>query len=211
MIKLACCDFLLQKVLVNVAKTQTKKPKPKFFKSPAEFRRWLKSHHKSADELQVGYYKKHTGKPSMTWPESVTEALCFGWIDGIRRSIDDERYMIRFTPRRRNSVWSAINVKMMAELEASGRMTAAGRAIFEARRDSESSGYTYEQLDGEFDAERLRAFKKNKAAWKFFQSQPPGYQRKARYWVMSAKREETRDRRLSKLVESCAEQKRIVG
>ena len=168
------------------------------------FRAWLKKNHRSAKELHVGYYKKHTDRPSITWPESVAEALCYGWIDGIRHRIDDESYMIRFTPRRRESVWSAINVRMMAELEAAGKMTAAGRSIFEARSDPKDSGYTYEQLDGEFDASHLRAFKRNKAAWKFFEAQPPGYRRKARYWVMSAKREETRDRRLAKLIDESA-------
>lgn len=177
--------------------------KPRFFKSPAEFRAWLKTNHKSKDELIVGYYKKHTGKPSMTWPESVAEALCYGWIDGIRRTVDDERYTIRFTPRRPGSKWSAINVKMFAELEKAKKMTAAGRKAFESRPVSEEKGYTYEKLDGEFDEKSLRTFKKNKKAWKFFEERPPWYQRKARYWVMSAKRDVTRDRRLARLVKSC--------
>lgn len=188
----------------------TVKLRPRFFKSPALFRAWLKKNHKTAKELQVGFFKKHTGKPSLTWPESVAEALCYGWIDGIRRRIDDEAYMVRFTPRRRDSVWSAVNVRRMGELEAAGKMTAAGRSIFEARPDPQSSGYTHEQLDGEFDAKRLRSFKRNKSAWKFFEAQPPGYQRKARHWVMSAKREETRDRRLGALMEKSAEGVRVV-
>lgn len=194
----------------QMAKKKTSIPSPRFFKTPAAFRAWLKKNHETAEELQVGYYKKHTGKASITWPESVAQALCFGWIDGIRRSIDEESYMIRFTPRRKSSVWSAINVRMMTELEAAGKMTAAGRATFEARRDPNGSGYTYEQLDCELDAKRLRVFKKNKSAWKFFEAQPPGYRRKARYWVMAAKQDETRDRRLAKLIESSAQGARVV-
>lgn len=182
---------------------------PRFFKAPAAFRAWLKKHHKTKDELLVGYYKKHTGKPSMTWPESVAEALCFGWIDGIRRRVDDEAYTIRFTPRRKGSVWSAVNVKLMAELEAAGKMTAAGRAIFKARPDPDHPGYSYETRDSELDAGRLRAFKKHKAAWKFYSSQAPSYQRTACHWVMSAKREETRDRRLAKLIEASEAGRRV--
>ncbi len=175
--------------------------RPRFFKSPAAFRAWLKKHHKTKDELLVGYYKKHTGKPSMTWSESVAEALCFGWIDGIRRRVDDEAYTIRFTPRRKTSAWSAVNVKMMAALEAAGKMTPAGRVIFRARKDPKDPGYSYESRDSEFDAKRLKIFKRNKAAWRFFEAQAPSYQRTARHWVMSAKRDETRDRRLAMLIE----------
>lgn len=188
-----------------------KQQRPRFFKSPAAFRLWLTKNHKTADELIVGFRKKHTGRPSMTWPESVAEALCFGWIDGIRRRVDDESYTIRFTPRRKGSVWSAVNVKMTAELEAAGKMTAAGRAIFAARPDPAHPGYSYEARDGELNARRLREFRKNKAAWKFFTSQAPSYQRTARHWVMSAKREETRDRRLAKLIETSAAGHRIYG
>ena len=114
---------------------------PTFFRSPAELRQWFEKNHASADELIVGFHKKSAGKPTLTWPESVAEALCFGWIDGIRRRVDDERYTIRFTPRRPGSGWSAINVKMMAALEADGRMRPAGRAVFEARKDKQSAGY----------------------------------------------------------------------
>ncbi len=186
-------------------------PRARFFKSPSTFRTWLRKHHKTAGELHVGYYKKHTGKPSLTWPESVAEALCFGWIDGIRRTIDDESYMIRFTPRRGGSKWSAVNVRLIAELESAGKMAAAGRAAFAARPDPEDTGYTHEQLDSELDAKLLRAFKKHKAAWKFFEAQPAGYRRKARYWVMSAKRDETRGRRLARLIEKSAAGLRVYG
>jgi uncharacterized protein YdeI (YjbR/CyaY-like superfamily) len=183
---------------------------PIFFDSAAAFRAWLRRHHKTAGELQVGFHKKHTGKPSLTWPESVAEALCYGWIDGIRRRIDDEAYTIRFTPRRKGSRWSAVNVRMMAELEAAGRMTAAGRAAFEARPDPNDKGYTYEKKNAEFDAARLRAFKSNRAAWRFFESQPPGYRRNAIYWVMSAKQDATRNRRLSRLIALSGDGNRII-
>ena len=185
------------------------KPKPTFFKSPAAFRAWLRTNHKKVDELIVGYYKRHTGEPSMTWPESVAEALCYGWIDGIRRRLDDDRYTIRFTPRRKASGWSAVNVRMIATLEAAGKMRQVGRAAFEARPDPKSKGYTYRTKDGRFDDKRLRAFKKNKPAWAFFEAQPPGYRGTAVHWVMAAKKEVTKDRRLAKLVQASAAKTRL--
>jgi uncharacterized protein YdeI (YjbR/CyaY-like superfamily) len=177
---------------------------PRFFTTPAELRTWFEVHHADADELLVGYYKRGTGRPSITWPESVDEALCFGWIDGIRRRIDDESYSIRFTPRRPRSIWSAVNIKRAGELIAEGRMTPAGLAAFEAR-DEERSAYSYEQrqraaLEPEQE-ERLRA---NAAAWEWFQARPPSWRRAAIYWVMSAKRPETRERRLATLIEAAA-------
>lgn len=183
--------------------------RPLFFKSPAELRKWFEKQHATADELVVGFHKKRTGKPTLTWPESVAEALCFGWIDGIRRKVDEERYTIRFTPRRPGSRWSAINIKMMAALEAEGRMMPAGRAIFEARK-GKSPGYSYQRREAAFDASRLKAFQTNTAAWAFFEAQPPGYRRTIAWWVMSAKQEDTRDRRLARLIESSAAKKRIV-
>lgn len=185
------------------------KSKPMFFESPAAFRAWLRVNHKKADELHVGFYKRHTGKPSLTWPESVAESLCYGWIDGIRRRLDDDRYTIRFTPRRKGSNWSAINVRMVAKLEAAGKMSKSGRAAFEARPDPKSKGYTSGQSDATLDAARRRVFKKNKAAWAFFEAQPPGYRRTAFGWVMAAKKEETKDRRLAKLVQVSAAKTRI--
>ena len=175
-----------------------------YFATPLAFRVWLRRNHKTETELQVGYFKGHTGKPSLTWPESVAEALCYGWIDGIRRKLDDDRYVIRFTPRRPKSKWSAVNVRLIAELEAAGKMTKAGRAVFDARPNPTSKGYTYERMDAVLDTVRLRAFKKSKDAWKYFDAQPPGYRRKVVWWVMSAKRDETRDRRLEKLIEGSA-------
>jgi len=182
---------------------------PVFFDSPDAFRAWLRVHHKKSDELLVGFYKKHTGKPSMTWPESVAEALCYGWIDGIRRRVDDDAYSIRFTPRRRGSKWSAINVKMVAELEASGKMRKAGRDAFNARPDPSSGGYSYEREKARLDAARLARLKKHKSAWGFFESQPPGYRKLMAHWVMFAKKDETRDRRLARLIEASAVGKRI--
>jgi uncharacterized protein YdeI (YjbR/CyaY-like superfamily) len=173
---------------------------PTFFSSSAEFRAWLEANHGDADELLVGFYKKASGRPSLTWPESVDEALCFGWIDGIRRRIDDESYSIRFTPRRRRSVWSAVNIRRVGELTAEGRMTPTGLAAFEAR--DEERIYSYEQrhkakLEPEQEA-RLRA---DPEVWEWFRSRSPSWQRGAIYWVTSAKRPETRERRLARLME----------
>ncbi len=183
--------------------------KPQFFATPAAFRAWLRKNHKSATELHVGFHKKHTGKPCITWPESVAEALCFGWIDGIRRSIDADTYVIRFSPRRAGSAWSAVNVKLVRKLEDEGKMTPAGRAAFEARK--EHDGYSYEKMSAgvSLDAPRLRTFKRNKSAWQFFEAQPPGYRRKMVWWVMSAKQDATRDKRLARLVADSAARKRI--
>jgi uncharacterized protein YdeI (YjbR/CyaY-like superfamily) len=180
-----------------------------FFESPSELRKWFEKNHTKASELMVGFHRKGTGRPTLTWPESVAEALCFGWIDGVRRRIDNESYTIRFTPRRPGSSWSAINVRMIGELESAGRMRPAGRAAFERRKDARSPGYSYERRDGNFDEARLKAFMKNKAAWLFFEAQPPGYRRTLAWWVMSAKQEDTRDRRLAKLVESSAAGQRM--
>ena len=172
---------------------------PIFFASPAEFRAWLEKNHDKESEIVVGYYKVATGRPSMKWAESVDEALCFGWIDGIRRSLGDEAYTNRFTPRKPRSNWSQINVKRVEELTKMGRMHPAGLRAFEARKKTDSQ-YSYENtrsLDEPY-ASRLQA---NKAAWKFFDAQPASYKRMASWWVMSAKREETRDKRLRELVE----------
>ena len=174
----------------------------RFFATPQDFRAWFEAHHADADELLVGFYKKGTGRPSITWPESVDEALCFGWIDGIRRRIDDESYSIRFTPRRTRSIWSAVNIRRAGELIAEGRMTPAGMAAFEARDEERSAAYSYEQrhkakLSPEQEA-RLRA---DPAVWARFQSRPPSWRRAAVYWVTSAKQPETRERRLTRLIE----------
>jgi uncharacterized protein YdeI (YjbR/CyaY-like superfamily) len=180
---------------------------PEFFASAAEWRAWLEQHHAVADELVVGFWKKATGKPSMTWSESVDEALCFGWIDAIRRRIDDDSYSIRFTPRKPTSIWSATNVAKMAALEAEGRMTEAGRAAFAARRESATGIYSYEQ-QGEvaFDDEALRA---DPTAWAYWSKAAPSYKKVVMHWVTSAKKPETRAKRMAELVADCAAGQKI--
>src|SRR5688572_18622378 len=188
----------------KAAPKQTSKA-PKFFKTPAELRRWLEKNHDKEDELLVGLYKKGSGKTSIDWPQVVEEVLCFGWIDGVRRSLDDESYVNRITPRRKGSNWSAINIAKVQELIAQGRMTPAGLAAFEARSADKEAPYSYENRDqAKLDAAAERKLKANKAAWEFFQSRPPWYRRTATFWVVSAKREETRQRRLEQLIADSA-------
>jgi uncharacterized protein YdeI (YjbR/CyaY-like superfamily) len=183
--------------------------KPIFFENADEFRAWLEENHETADELLAGFWKKATGKPSMTWAEAVDVALCFGWIDGVRRSLNEESYVNRFTPRRKGSNWSQRNVERVEELTKLGLMKPAGLAAFE-RRDP-ATVYSYETFAAEFDPEGEKRFKANRKAWEFFQSQPPGYQRIARYWVMNAKKAETRERRLAKLIEDSAAGRRLAA
>jgi uncharacterized protein YdeI (YjbR/CyaY-like superfamily) len=183
---------------------------PIFFESPAELRRWLEQNHETETELIVGAYRKATGKPSVTWPQIVDEALCFGWIDGIRRGIDEESWSIRLTPRKPTSNWSSVNIGRVAELEKDGRMTPAGRAAFERRSDERSGIYSYEQRkNATLDPEQERELRSNEAAYEFFRSQPPGYRRTATHWVVSAKREETRRKRLATLIEDSANGRRL--
>jgi uncharacterized protein YdeI (YjbR/CyaY-like superfamily) len=182
--------------------------KPTFFPTPADFRKWLETNHDKAPELLVGFHKKGSGKPSITWPESVDEALCFGWIDGVRRTIDEESYSIRFTPRRPRSNWSAVNLKRVAELTKLGRMHPAGLRAFEARGPSRT--YSYERKeDQKLDPTYEAKLKANKRAWTFFQAQPPYYRRIATLWVMDAKKEETRLKRLATLIDDSAHGRRI--
>jgi uncharacterized protein YdeI (YjbR/CyaY-like superfamily) len=176
---------------------------PIFFTSPGEFRAWLEANHDRRDELIVGFYKKASGKPSMTWPEAVDQALCFGWIDGVRRSHGDDAYTNRFTPRRRGSNWSAINIKRVGELIEAGQMTPAGMKAFEARTEARYS-YEQERAAAALDAGQEREFRANPAAWEWFEARPPGYRRSAIHWVVSAKRPETRARRLATLIEDSA-------
>jgi uncharacterized protein YdeI (YjbR/CyaY-like superfamily) len=178
---------------------------PTFFATPEDFRAWLEAHHETETNLLVGFHKKGSGRPSITWPESVDQALCFGWIDGVRRSLGDEAYTIRFTPRKPRSTWSAVNVARMQELVAEGLVHPAGQAAFERRRDDRTAIYSYEQrrkarLPAEYQ-QRLRA---NAAAAEYFEAQPAGYRRTATHWVISAKRPETRERRLEELIEDSA-------
>src|SRR3954454_2803858 len=182
---------------------------PQFFTVPEEFRTWLTAHHETASEIWVGYHKKHSGRPSITWPESVDEALCFGWIDGVRRRIDDVSYSIRFTPRKKTSTWSAINIARVAELTKLGRMQPSGLRAFEQRREEKSAIYSYENETRTLPAEYEKKLRANKKAWQFFNAQPPGYRRVAIYWITSAKKEETRARRLATLIEDSASGRRL--
>jgi len=175
-----------------------------FFRSPSEFREWLELHHATAGELWVGYYKVNSGKPSITWPESVDEALCFGWIDGIRKSVDELSYTIRFSPRKTGSIWSAVNIKRAAELADQGRMHPAGLRAFQARKRNRSGIYSYEQREARLPEEYDELLQQNKAAWDFFHAQPAWYRKAAVWWVVSAKKEETRLKRLSQLIEDSA-------
>jgi uncharacterized protein YdeI (YjbR/CyaY-like superfamily) len=183
--------------------------KPKFFATQADFRAWLDRNHETAAELWVGLHRKGSGKPSITWPEAVDEALCFGWIDGIRKRVDDTSYMNRFTPRRATSTWSAVNVKRALELIELGLMAPAGLRAFEARRDNRIGIYSYEQSPQELPAKYARPFRANARAWKAWRAMPPSYRKAATWWVISAKREETRERRLATLIETTAQGERI--
>jgi uncharacterized protein YdeI (YjbR/CyaY-like superfamily) len=182
---------------------------PVHFATADEFGAWLAENHDRVDVLWVGFWKMATGRPSITWPGSVEQALCWGWIDGLRRSIDDERYAIRFTPRRADSTWSAKNLETYAELEAGGRIQPPGRAAFERRDPEKTDEYSFEQQNAELSDEFRRRFQADESAWSFFQSQPPGYRKTATWWVMSAKREATRQRRLATLIEDSAAGLRI--
>jgi uncharacterized protein YdeI (YjbR/CyaY-like superfamily) len=176
---------------------------PIFFDSPQAFYDWLEEHHETEAEVYVGYWKKHTGRPSLSWSEAVDQALCFGWIDGRLNRIDGERHMQRFTPRRPGSNWSKVNVEKVARLKEAGLMRPVGLAAFERRTDDRTGVYSFEreaELSPEYEA-RLRA---NEAAAEYFDSRPPWYRRTAAYLVMSAKREETRERRLGRLIEDSA-------
>jgi uncharacterized protein YdeI (YjbR/CyaY-like superfamily) len=182
---------------------------PTYFPSPAAFRAWLAQHHATATELVVGFHKTGTGTPSMTWTESVREALCFGWIDGIRRRVDEARYTIRFTPRKKGSIWSAVNVKHVEELAAAGLMQPAGLRAFEARSVAKSGVYAFEQEKVELPAPFVARFRKQKGAWAWFEEAAPSYRRPAVWWVISAKREETRERRLQQLTDCSAQGVRL--
>jgi uncharacterized protein YdeI (YjbR/CyaY-like superfamily) len=183
---------------------------PTFFATAAEFGLWLEAHHSTADELLVGFFKKASGCASMTWPEAVDQALCFGWIDGVRRGIDEDRYTIRFTPRRSRSIWSAVNIRRAQELTDEGLMRAPGMAAFERRRDDRAAIYSYEQRKTAVlepgEEELLRA---DASAWDFFQRQRPSYRRTAIYWVTSAKRLATRSKRLQTLIDDSAAGRRV--
>jgi uncharacterized protein YdeI (YjbR/CyaY-like superfamily) len=171
---------------------------------------WLEENHATATELWVGFYKRDSEKPSITWPESVDQALCFGWIDGIRKRIDDISYQIRFTPRKRGSIWSAVNIKRAEELARQKRMRPAGLKAFAARIENKSGIYSYEQRTTELAEPYATHLKKNKAAWNFFGMQPPSYRKMIAWWIVSAKKEETRMARLAKLIRESAKGKRLL-
>ncbi len=183
--------------------------KPIFFATPAEWRAWLEANQAVEDEVLVGFHKKASGLPSMTWSESVDQALRFGWIDGVRRGIDETSYSIRFTPRRARSIWSDVNIKKVERLSKQGLMHPSGVAAFERRSEERSKIYSHERANAKLDDEYEKRFRANEKAWVFWESQPPGYRRTATWWVISAKREATRDRRLATLIEVSAGGRRI--
>ena len=177
---------------------------PVYFPSPPEFRAWLEAHHATETELWVGFHKRATGRPSLTWPESVDEALCVGWIDGLRRSVDDERYAIRFTPRRPRSVWSRVNIERVAVLTAEGRMQPAGLAIHAARRADATPGPRAERPERLPEPYERVLRERSPTAWRFFAAQSPAYRRTVVDWLLSAKREETRLRRAERIADALA-------
>lgn len=180
-----------------------------FLDSPAAFRQWLEENHDTATELLLGFHKKGTGKPSITYAEALDEALCFGWIDGVRKSLGETSYTIRFTPRRQGSIWSNVNIKHVERLTAAGRMQPPGIKAFEARDPAKSGVYLYENQARELSADLEERFKADPKAWEFFRSQAPSYQRTIKGWVMAAKKEETRVSRLSKLIGASAQGRRL--
>lgn len=186
-------------------------PEPAFFATAKEFRAWLAKNAGKAPELQVGFFTVGSARPSIRWPEAVDEALCVGWIDGMRKRIDDNAYQIRFTPRRPGSIWSAINIAKAKALITAGRMKASGLEAYERRIEQKSRVYSYEQDEARALApNEIRAFKKSKVAWAYFEKLPPGHRRTLLHWITSAKHEETRSRRLARFIESCAAGRRLL-
>jgi uncharacterized protein YdeI (YjbR/CyaY-like superfamily) len=183
--------------------------KPTFFKTPRDLRAWLTANHATATVLLIGFYKKASGKPSVTYHEALDEALAFGWIDGIRKNRSADSYTIRFTPRKPKSYWSQVNIGRVKALIAHGRMAPAGLTAFEARDEARTNQYSYERAASAFDAAQVRQFKANQKAWTFFESQPPGYRNIATFFVTSAKKEDTRARRLAELIEICERGRRL--
>ena len=182
---------------------------PRFFRSRAAFRAWLEKHHATDLELWVGFFRKSSGKGGLMYLESVDEALCFGWIDGVKKRVDEASYMHRFTPRTRDSYWSAVNTRRFKQLVKSGVVAPPGRAAFERRDRKKTEQYSFERKSPVFDPAMERAFKANADAWTFFRAQPPGYQRLLTFWIMSAKQEATRLRRLDMLAAKSAKGERL--
>jgi uncharacterized protein YdeI (YjbR/CyaY-like superfamily) len=183
--------------------------KETFFETQDDFRKWLESHHENQTELIVGFYKLDSGKPSMTWSQSVDQALCFGWIDGIRKSIDKESYSIRFTPRRTTSIWSAINVNKVEELTKAGLMKPAGLKAFGFIKENRSKIYSHEKAPAVLDPKYEQQFRADKTAWDFFMRQAPSYKKVITHWIMSAKQEKTRQSRLEKTIKESGQQRRV--
>ncbi len=182
---------------------------PTFFRSAAEFHAWLGANHATAKELLLGIFKTSSGKAGITYKEALDEALCFGWIDGVRTGLDEERYSIRFSPRKPRSIWSRINIRRATELEAEGRLQPPGLEAFRARDEKRTQLYSFENAPRELDPVYEKKLRANKAAWAFYQAQAPFYQRGTKWWVMSAKKEETRLRRLAQLIEACEKGERL--
>jgi len=183
--------------------------KPTFFRSESDFREWLTLNHDKVQELWVGLYKKKSGKVGISYQEAVDEALCFGWIDGLKKAVDDVSYTHRFTPRKRRSFWSAVNIKRGAELKRLGRMMPPGLEAFAGRDEQKAMQYSYERSTCQFGGAYEKQFRRNAKAWRFFQAQPPGYRRTATWWAISAKREETRNKRLALLIEKSEHGQRL--
>ena len=184
--------------------------KPTYFPTEADFRCWLKDNHETAPELLVGFWKKSTGKPSIDWPQARDQALCFGWIDGVRKSLGDDAYTIRFTPRRKGSIWSTVNVDRFNALKADGQMTSAGERAYEENKHK-TGLYAYERELAALSPEDEAQFRKHKAAWSDWEGRPPGYRKVVLHWVTSAKKPETRAKRLGMLIESSAAGEKIPG
>jgi len=183
--------------------------KPRFFRSAPDLCRWFESHSGTESELWLGFHKRASGRPSVNWPESVDQALCFGWIDGLRKNIDESRYMIRFTPRKSNSTWSTVNVKRVESLVERRLMRPAGLAAFDARRENRSGIYSYEQRPSNLPEPYAGFLEEHPRALRFFAAQPPSYRRAAIWWVVSAKQEATRKRRLERLIDDSEHERRI--
>jgi uncharacterized protein YdeI (YjbR/CyaY-like superfamily) len=181
----------------------------RFFATPKAFNDWLAKYHQTEDVLWLCYYKKHTGKPTISWEESVEEALCYGWIDGLKKTRDEESYKVRFTPRRKTSIWSPTNLKTIKKLIKENRLQPAGLAIYEERKKDHAEPYENMKKDFTLTESYLKALKKASKAWEYYKSLPPGYLRQITRWIMTAKQEETRDRRFKKFFDSCKEQKRL--
>jgi uncharacterized protein YdeI (YjbR/CyaY-like superfamily) len=184
---------------------------PIFFGNQSEFRAWLEQYHLTAKELWVGYYRVETGKPSMTWSQSVDQALCFGWIDGIRQKVDEESYCIRFTPRKPGSTWSRINIAKVEEMIRQGLMFPAGLEAFKLRKENKSGIYSFENVVKDLPEEYSVIFRKNEQAWEFYCAQPPSYRKTMTHWILSAKQEATKMKRLERLIAESGKGLRIFG